>query len=109
MISVPPLAASTGPDHDPRSPPRYAVLAPSSHNAHPWRVLVNGITISVCADRVRAFPANEGMIYRVIWHCSRIANPPAAIWHSNSIGSGHARRRERAPARCNAFSMSRAV
>ncbi|WP_415750522.1 hypothetical protein [Burkholderia sp. BCC1993] len=107
MISVPPLAASTRPDHDPRSVPGYAVLAPSSHNARPWRFLVNSTTITVCTDRVRALPADEGMIDRVIWRCWRTANPPAAIRHST--GNGHARRREYAPARCNAFSMSRAV
>lgn len=107
MISVPPLAASAHPDHQLRALPGYAVLAPSSHDARPWRFLVNSTTITVCTDRVRALPADERMNDRVTWRCSRIANPPAAIRHST--GSGHARRRERAPARCNTFSLSRAV
>ena len=36
----------------------YAVLAPSSHNSQPWRFIVDGPTIAVCADRVRACPSS---------------------------------------------------
>jgi len=36
-----------------------AVLAPSSHNAQPWRFEVNDQTISLYADRTRALPAND--------------------------------------------------
>jgi hypothetical protein len=33
---------------------RYAVLAPSSHNTQPWRFIVNGDELLVCADRTRS-------------------------------------------------------
>src|SRR5512135_3065427 len=32
----------------------YAVLAPSSHNTQPWRFIVNGDELLVCADRTRS-------------------------------------------------------
>ncbi|MFP3632395.1 nitroreductase family protein, partial [Burkholderia sp. SIMBA_045] len=56
MISVPPLAASAHPEDQLKALLAYAVLAPSSHNSQPWRFVVNGATISVCADRMRALP-----------------------------------------------------
>lgn len=51
MISVPPLAASAHPEVHLKSLLAYAVLAPSSHNSQPWRFIVDGPTIAVCADR----------------------------------------------------------
>jgi hypothetical protein len=33
---------------------RYAVLAPSSHNTQPWRFIINGDELLVCADRTRS-------------------------------------------------------
>src|SRR6516164_10682059 len=35
---------------------RYAVLAPSSHNTQPWRFIINGDELLVCADRTRGLP-----------------------------------------------------
>jgi Nitroreductase family len=33
---------------------RYAMLAPSSHNTQPWRFIINGDELLVCADRTRS-------------------------------------------------------
>jgi hypothetical protein len=35
---------------------RYAILAPSSHNTQPWRFIINGVDLLVCADRTRSLP-----------------------------------------------------
>ncbi|RQR35060.1 nitroreductase [Burkholderia sp. Bp9143] len=83
MISVPPLAASTRPDHDLRSLLGYAVLAPSSHNSQPWRFLVNGATISVCADRVRALPVIDPFDRELIISCgAALLNLRVALNHA---------------------------
>ncbi|RQS21390.1 Acg family FMN-binding oxidoreductase [Burkholderia sp. Bp8998] len=83
MISVPPLAASTRPDHDLRSLLGYAVLAPSSHNSQPWRFLVNGATISVCADRMRALPVVDPFDRELIISCgAALLNLRVALNHA---------------------------
>ena len=35
---------------------RYAVLAPSSHNTQPWRFMIFGSELLLCADRTRSLP-----------------------------------------------------
>ncbi|MBY4866510.1 nitroreductase [Burkholderia sp. Bp9017] len=90
MISVPPLAASARPDQQLRSLLGYAVLAPSSHNSQPWRFLVNGATISVCADRVRALPVIDPFDRELIISCGaallnlRVALDHAGLAHTIS-------------------------
>ena len=83
MISVPPLAASAHPDHQLRSLLGYAVLAPSSHNSQPWRFLVNGATISVCADRLRALPVVDPFDRELIISCgAALLNLRVALNHA---------------------------
>ncbi|MGN7980092.1 Acg family FMN-binding oxidoreductase [Burkholderia sp. 22313] len=83
MIAVPPLAASTRPDRYLRSLLGYAVLAPSSHNSQPWRFLVNGTTISVCADRVRALPVVDPFDRELIISCgAALLNLRVALNHA---------------------------
>lgn len=90
MIAVPPLAASTRPDRLLRSLLGYAVLAPSSHNSQPWRFVVNGATISVCADRVRALPVVDPFDRELIISCGaallnlRVALDHAGLAHTIS-------------------------
>ena len=83
MISVPPLAASARPDQHLRSLLGYAVLAPSSHNSQPWRFLVNGATISVCADRMRALPVVDPFDRELIISCgAALLNLRVALNHT---------------------------
>ncbi|WP_175688705.1 Acg family FMN-binding oxidoreductase [Burkholderia anthina] len=83
MISVPPLAASARPDPHLRSLLGYAVLAPSSHNSQPWRFLVNGATISVCADRMRALPVVDPFDRELIISCgAALLNLRVALDHA---------------------------
>ncbi|AXF24027.1 nitroreductase [Burkholderia pyrrocinia] len=83
MISVPPLAASTHPGDHLRSLLGYAVLAPSSHNSQPWRFLVNGTTIAVCADRVRALPVVDPFDRELIISCgAALLNLRVALNHA---------------------------
>ena len=90
MISVPPLAASARPEHQLRELLGYAVLAPSSHNSQPWRFLVNGATISLCADRVRALPVVDPFDRELIISCGaallnlRVALDHAGLAHTIS-------------------------
>ncbi|WP_175875760.1 nitroreductase family protein [Burkholderia sp. BCC0097] len=90
MISVPPLAASAHVDDQLKSLLAYAVLAPSSHNSQPWRFIVNGATIAVCADRVRALPVVDPFDRELIISCGaallnlRVALDHAGLAHTIS-------------------------
>ncbi|WP_277183267.1 nitroreductase family protein [Caballeronia sp. BR00000012568055] len=48
---------------------RYAALAPSNHNAQPWRFLVDGTTVLVCADRNRALSVVDPYDRELIMGC----------------------------------------
>ncbi|VWC62340.1 nitroreductase [Burkholderia contaminans] len=90
MISVPPLAASAHPEAYLKSLLAYAVLAPSSHNSQPWRFIVDGPTIAVCADRVRALPVIDPFDRELIISCGaallnlRVALDHAGLAHTIS-------------------------
>lgn len=53
------LAANATPADKLRFALRYAVLAPSSHNTQPWRFIVDGETVTLNADRLRALPVAD--------------------------------------------------
>ncbi|WP_233853608.1 Acg family FMN-binding oxidoreductase [Paraburkholderia sp. HD33-4] len=53
-IGEPHFDSSTPLERQLRFALRFAVLAPSNHNAQPWRFIVDGGTVQVCADRTRA-------------------------------------------------------
>ncbi|AIO39979.1 nitroreductase family protein [Burkholderia cenocepacia] len=83
MIAVPPLAASADRDRLLRSLLGYAVLAPSSHNSQPWRFVVDGATISVFADRVRALPVVDPYDRELIISCgAALLNLRVALDHA---------------------------
>jgi len=90
MVSVPPLAASAHPEAHLRSLLAYAVLAPSSHNSQPWRFIVDGPTIAVCADRVRALPVIDPFDRELLISCGaallnlRVALDHAGLAHTIS-------------------------
>jgi len=46
-----------------------AVLAPSSHNAQPWRFIVGPDSIALCADRLRALPVCDPFDRELIIGC----------------------------------------
>ncbi|HWT36869.1 MAG TPA: nitroreductase, partial [Paraburkholderia sp.] len=48
---------------------RYAVLAPSNHNTQPWRFLIDGNTVQVCADRLRALPVVDPFDRELLISC----------------------------------------
>jgi hypothetical protein len=48
---------------------QYAVLAPSNHNAQPWRFIVDGDTVQLCADRKRALPVVDPFDRELVISC----------------------------------------
>jgi hypothetical protein len=48
---------------------RYAILAPSSHNTQPWRFIVSGDELLVCADRTRSLPNIDPFDRELIISC----------------------------------------
>jgi hypothetical protein len=48
---------------------RYAILAPSSHNTQPWRFIINGNELLVCADRTRSLPNIDPLDRELIISC----------------------------------------
>jgi hypothetical protein len=47
----------------------YAVLAPSSHNSQPWRFIVDGDTVMLCADRTRALSVVDPFDRELVISC----------------------------------------
>ena len=61
---------------------RYAVLAPSSHNTQPWRFLIDGDTVQVCADRLRALPVVDPFDRELLMSCgAALFNLRVALSH----------------------------
>ncbi|KWK51273.1 nitroreductase [Burkholderia stagnalis] len=91
MNSLTSLASSVHVDDQLRSLLGYAVLAPSSHNSQPWRFIVDGNTMAVCADRVRALPVVDPFDRELIISCGaallnlRVALNHAAFAHTISL------------------------
>ncbi len=48
---------------------RYAVLAPSNHNTQPWHFILDGDSVTVCADRLRALPVVDPFDRELIMSC----------------------------------------
>jgi len=48
---------------------RYAILAPSSHNTQPWRFIINGDELLLCADRTRSLPNIDPFDRELIISC----------------------------------------
>jgi len=47
----------------------YAVLAPSTHNSQPWRFIVDGDTVMLCANRTRALPVVDPFDRELVISC----------------------------------------
>lgn len=83
MSSFTSLAAGAHRDDRLRSLLSYAVLAPSSHNSQPWRFIVDGNTIAVCADRMRALPVVDPFDRELIISCgAALLNLRVALNHA---------------------------
>lgn len=66
----------------------YAVLAPSSHNSQPWRFIVDGDTVMLCADRTRALPVVDPFDRELVISCgAALFNLRVALSH---FGLGYA-------------------
>lgn len=66
----------------------YAVLAPSNHNAQPWRIIVDGTSVLLCADRTRALAVVDPYDRELIIGCgAALFNLRVALQH---LGLGYA-------------------
>jgi len=66
----------------------YAVLAPSSHNSQPWRFIVDGDMVLLCADRMRALPVLDPFDRELVISCgAALFNLRVALSH---FGLGYA-------------------
>jgi len=63
---------------------RYAILAPSSHNTQPWRFVIIGSELLVCADRTRSLPNIDPFDRELIISCgAALFNLRIAFAHFN--------------------------
>jgi len=61
---------------------QYAVLAPSNHNAQPWRFIVDADTVELCADRTRALPVVDPFDRELLIGCgAALLNLRVALSH----------------------------
>ncbi|CAN7795445.1 nitroreductase [Caballeronia sp. LjRoot34] len=66
----------------------YAVLAPSSHNSQPWYFIVDGDTLLLCADRMRALSIVDPFDRELVISCgAALFNLRVALSH---FGLGYA-------------------
>lgn len=76
------FSASTSLERQLRFALQYAVLAPSNHNAQPWRFIVDGDTVQLCADRTRALPVVDPFDREMLISCgAALLNLRVALSH----------------------------